>query len=560
MMTCTFDFIAAARRRRPALCFCNIMLQLAALRTCRQPPALRALVRRASTSPSLARYAVLIDANNVPARMTGSLMDEIQQRVEGVPIARRVYGDFSLLKNDAWKLAALEYGLETKMQVSPAKAKNATDIALSIDAMDLFYERDSPIDTFVIVTSDGDFAPLAQRLRRSGRTVVAVGGSPSFIASCDTHVFCDFAKTPPPNAHNSNDAEKLVDAVWELLKDYPNTTEYISESGEPGRWVHLTDLAEHVDAVHGGGWRHRKSRDFLNFRHMLESAPYVDSIEVISEARVGGRVGQGRAMARLRQHVWKLRFSLEKDAARQEIEMRRQEQEEAAKRPAAEAASPPPRTSWFASWFGGGSSQPAESPKLLDTPTVGDPCSTGPNAAAATPFDTFVSDAVRDAAEHSAKAAAKTHAAAAAEAPAGVLAKASAEPLKPPLEAVNSSPEQATEKEVGFVVECVKSLNESKAERLKQGESNAVLHPEEQPPPGDGWIHLNALANALDVECVRKGFGPRWRFKFVDAQRGKTLTLRSLLTNEPFASQLELEAVRLNSSHVDWYVRIDESS
>ena len=66
---------------------------------------------------------------------------------------------------EAWKTAALEHGIATIMQTSPSKTKNATDIALCIDAMDILHAPNSLVDTFVLVTNDGDFAPLAQRLR-----------------------------------------------------------------------------------------------------------------------------------------------------------------------------------------------------------------------------------------------------------------------------------------------------------------------------------------------------------------------------------------------------------
>jgi uncharacterized LabA/DUF88 family protein len=124
----------------------------------------------------------------------------VNRKVAGIAVDRRVYGDFSLPRTEAWKTAALELGIETKMQASPSKTKNATDIALCIDAMDILHAPDSLVETFVIVTNDGDFAPLAQRLRRSGKRVVAVGTGASLIASCDA---VPSHGPPPPHASAS---------------------------------------------------------------------------------------------------------------------------------------------------------------------------------------------------------------------------------------------------------------------------------------------------------------------------------------------------------------------
>lgn len=157
-------------------------------------------VRRCSrpfvTAAKISRIAILIDADNVPARLAGPILEEVHANVEGIAIDRRVYGDFSSELNHAWKLASLEFGIETKMQTSPSKRKNATDIALAVDAMDILHTVEL-IDTFVIVTNDSDFAPLAQRLRRSGKRVVAVGSGSSLMASCDAFVHIEWSRDQP---------------------------------------------------------------------------------------------------------------------------------------------------------------------------------------------------------------------------------------------------------------------------------------------------------------------------------------------------------------------------
>ena len=268
--------------------------QLLARTLCRAtlPPHAQLHVPRAVRPP---RYAVLIDAENVPARLAGPIFEEIQQRVQGVAVDRRVYGDFSLLRNEPWKLASLQYGIETKMFASPTRAKNATDIALCIDAMDIFHDRDSCVDTFVIVSDDGDFTPLANRLRRSGRTVVSVGSGSALIAACDYHVKVNFSlgQKTALSGHTATDAHLIADALLELTEETMQAFKQGDSSGGGGgvvpniddgprwSWIHISALASAVDRAHPG-WRRTKMQDFMNFRHMLESPPYAEAFELTS--------------------------------------------------------------------------------------------------------------------------------------------------------------------------------------------------------------------------------------------------------------------------------------
>ena len=161
--------------------------------------------------------AIMFDADNVPARLAGAIMDEVHRQIPGVAVDRRVYGDFSAPRTEPWKVVAMELGLETRMQASPSRTKNATDIALVIDAMDILHAASDArveVDTFVIVTNDSDFAPLAQRLRRSGKQVVAVGTGNSLIVSCDAHIPIDFTRVP--NRQDPAHVQTLVELCFDL--------------------------------------------------------------------------------------------------------------------------------------------------------------------------------------------------------------------------------------------------------------------------------------------------------------------------------------------------------
>ncbi|GHC47591.1 NYN domain-containing protein [Neogemmobacter tilapiae] len=115
--------------------------------------------------------AVLIDADNVPARHAGAILREIT--AFGEPSLRRVYGDWSSSALSAWKEQARELGLVMHQQSANTKGKNASDIGLVIDAMDILHR--GKVDGFVLVSSDSDFTRLASRIREDGLEVIGIG-------------------------------------------------------------------------------------------------------------------------------------------------------------------------------------------------------------------------------------------------------------------------------------------------------------------------------------------------------------------------------------------------
>ena len=88
-------------------------------------------------------------------------------------VIRRIYGDWTRKALSGWKETAREYGFRLVQASSYASGKNTTDIALVIDAMDIL--RDGRVDCFCLVASDGDYNPLAQRIREAGLKVLGYG-------------------------------------------------------------------------------------------------------------------------------------------------------------------------------------------------------------------------------------------------------------------------------------------------------------------------------------------------------------------------------------------------
>ncbi|MDF1855169.1 NYN domain-containing protein [Pseudooceanicola sp.] len=116
-------------------------------------------------------YAVLIDADNIPARFAAAVLKEITSF--GEPALRRVYGDWSAERLRNWADQTRALGLVAHQETANTKGKNASDIGLVIDAMDILHT--GRFDGFVLVSSDSDFTALANRIREQGLDVIGIG-------------------------------------------------------------------------------------------------------------------------------------------------------------------------------------------------------------------------------------------------------------------------------------------------------------------------------------------------------------------------------------------------
>jgi hypothetical protein len=117
------------------------------------------------------RLAVLIDADNAQPAVIEALLQEVA--LYGEAIVRRIYGDFSATASGPWKSILNQHSIKAVQQFAYTTGKNATDITMIIDAMDLLYTR--RLDGFCLVSSDSDFTGLAVRLREEGLLVYGFG-------------------------------------------------------------------------------------------------------------------------------------------------------------------------------------------------------------------------------------------------------------------------------------------------------------------------------------------------------------------------------------------------
>jgi uncharacterized protein (TIGR00288 family) len=144
----------------------------------------------ASRQGSETLVAALVDFENVGLDSIQWLFDQISD--VGRIIVKRAYADWSSAGNKRDQL--LELGIEPIQQFhSGPKGKNSSDIRLAIDAVDLLHQ--SPVDTFVIVSSDSDFIPLVNKLRAAGKTIIGAGRKATaprtLVISCDKYYYLD---------------------------------------------------------------------------------------------------------------------------------------------------------------------------------------------------------------------------------------------------------------------------------------------------------------------------------------------------------------------------------
>jgi len=120
------------------------------------------------------------------------IADALAER--GRVVVRRAYADWSYFDEDRRMLTRSHVELIEIPQRMGATRKNAADIKMAVDAVELAFERDY-LSTFVICTGDSDFTPLVYKLRELNKRVIGVGVERSTSAllppACDEFLYYD---------------------------------------------------------------------------------------------------------------------------------------------------------------------------------------------------------------------------------------------------------------------------------------------------------------------------------------------------------------------------------
>lgn len=178
------------------------------------------------------KYALLIDAENTSSKYVDVIISELKKY--GIITYQRMYGDFTNPDLSSWNKKALKYAIVPIQQSRYSTAKNAADIMLVIDAMDILYK--GSIDGFCIVTSDSDFTRLVSRLREEGKSVIGMGksdASKTFIAVCDEYKFLDKIVDDESKGDRPAVEKDSITPIGEIKSAINNLLQECENNGEP---------------------------------------------------------------------------------------------------------------------------------------------------------------------------------------------------------------------------------------------------------------------------------------------------------------------------------------
>lgn len=247
--------------------------------------------------------ALLIDADNAPAGKIDFILSELASH--GVVNIRRAYGNWTKADLSGWIKVLHEHSIQPMQSFDLVKGKNATDMSLVIDAMDLLYTK--KLNTFCLVSSDSDFTPLIQRLRADGKEVFGFGEQKTpepFIAACTRFIYLE-GKPAKAGAGTRTKAETELQTGQNLKSNTKlvNTLRNaVSASADDDGWANLSNIANRIN--NESPLDHRT----YGFKKLVDLFAAIDLFEVTREksgshtvisvriAKVGGKKVKAKAL------------------------------------------------------------------------------------------------------------------------------------------------------------------------------------------------------------------------------------------------------------------------
>lgn len=194
--------------------------------------------------PREARLAVLIDADNASVRHAQAIFDEIAKL--GEANVRRIYGDFSGERLKGWRRVIQPLAIVPQQQFNYTTGKNAADITLVIDAMDLMHR--GGLDGFCLVSSDSDFTRLAQRLREGGAIVYGFGAKKTpeaFRNACSRFIYVENLMEPEDEKASGDSAS--ASKKEPASKAVPLIRKAMEQAWDDEDWVDLAVVGHRLN-------------------------------------------------------------------------------------------------------------------------------------------------------------------------------------------------------------------------------------------------------------------------------------------------------------------------
>ncbi|MEP2102367.1 MAG: NYN domain-containing protein [Parasphingorhabdus sp.] len=222
--------------------------------------------------------ALLIDADNASHAGLDPVLTALAEL--GTVNIRRAYGNWNKQSLKGWSNILHKYGIEPQQQFDITKGKNATDMKMTIDAMDMLFRGN--IGGFGIMSSDSDFMPLAMRIRQDGLPVYGFGSAKTpegFRQACSRFIDVDALI----KAETTDDSGKVDDELLKLLIDA-----YMASSRDEKGFASLSEVGK----IAGN----RSSFDVRNYGF----TKLVDMFDAVSIFDIQRREGGGVWVKRLR--------------------------------------------------------------------------------------------------------------------------------------------------------------------------------------------------------------------------------------------------------------------
>jgi len=195
--------------------------------------------------------ALFIDCDNISHRSIEGIINELSKY--GVVNIRQAYGNWTKDNLKNWEDKLLEFAIKPIQQFDYSKNKNATDILMTIDAIDLLHTKD--IDAFAFATSDSDFTPVVMRVQAEGIKVFGFGEKKTpkpFMAACSQFIFTEklmAASVKHEDIHTSESApvrksgKEMKQDTW-LVNVLRNAVDHTMD--EYG-WANLADVGTYIN-------------------------------------------------------------------------------------------------------------------------------------------------------------------------------------------------------------------------------------------------------------------------------------------------------------------------
>ena len=195
--------------------------------------------------------ALFIDCDNISHKAIEGIINELSKY--GVVNIRQAYGNWTKDNLKNWEDKLLEFAIKPIQQFDYSKNKNATDILMTIDAIDLLHTKD--IDAFAFATSDSDFTPVVMRVQNEGIKVFGFGEKKTpkpFMAACSQFIFTE--KLMKTTAQGNEIVDVMTAPVRKSGKEMRQDTWLVNvlrtaveQTMDEDGWANLASIGQYIN-------------------------------------------------------------------------------------------------------------------------------------------------------------------------------------------------------------------------------------------------------------------------------------------------------------------------